>query len=94
MYNFLFCFRCVFTDNETCTQWFNWISKAANPPKQLDQSFAFYHFIWLKNDGGTDVEGKIKKLQQYTFDQRLFKSEVIMSKVIFLGNHSISFIVY
>lgn len=72
-----FCFRCVFATYDLCTQWCNWLIKAANPPKQLEQCFAFYHFIWSKDGGGDEVSERIKNLKQYTFDQRLFRNEVI-----------------
>lgn len=57
-------------------EWFERISKAAEPPRELEQIFAFYHFIWTKDKGGEDVDDKIRNLKRYTFDYKLFKDEV------------------
>lgn len=72
--------RCTFGNNETCMEWFDRIAKAAEPPRQIDQIFAFYHFIWAKDKGGDEVQERITNLRQYTFDQRLFRDEVGLSR--------------
>ncbi|RZC39674.1 myotubularin-related protein 3, partial [Asbolus verrucosus] len=77
-------YRCIFGNNESCSEWFDWISKAAEAPRQLEQIFAFYHFIWAKDKGGDDVEDKIRNLKQYTFDHKLFKEE--MKRLQFEGD--------
>jgi hypothetical protein len=76
--------RCTFGNNETCMEWFDRIAKAAEPPRQIDQIFAFYHFIWAKDKGGDEVQERITNLRQYTFDQRLFRDE--MERLQFAGD--------
>jgi myotubularin-related protein 3/4 len=77
-------YRCTFGNNETCMEWFDRIAKAAEPPRQIDQIFAFYHFIWAKDKGGDEVQERITNLRQYTFDQRLFRDE--MERLQFAGD--------
>ncbi|XP_044260545.1 myotubularin-related protein 3 isoform X1 [Tribolium madens] len=77
-------YRCIFGNNESCMEWFERISKAGEPPRQLEQIFAFYHFIWAKDKGGEEIDDKIRNLKRYTFDYKLFKEE--MERLQFEGD--------
>ncbi|CAH1163129.1 unnamed protein product [Phaedon cochleariae] len=53
-------YRCTFENNEKCQVWYERILKAAEPPRQVEQLFAFYHYIWSKEKGSDDVIGQIE----------------------------------
>ncbi|CAG9861292.1 unnamed protein product [Phyllotreta striolata] len=69
-------YLCTFENNEKCQLWYDRILKAAEPPRQLEQLFAFYHCIWSKERGGEDVLLRLENQRHYTFDRRLFENEM------------------
>ncbi|CAG9820540.1 unnamed protein product [Phaedon cochleariae] len=77
-------YRCTFENNEKCQVWYERILKAAEPPRQVEQLFAFYHYIWSKEKGSDDVIGQIENQRRYTFDRRSFENE--MSRHQFQGH--------
>lgn len=70
------CFRFTFDNNEKCLDWFGRLLKASSPPRQLEELFAFFHYVWSKEQGGDDVIAKIEHQKNYTYDEAMFKSEV------------------
>ncbi|XP_072381747.1 phosphatidylinositol-3,5-bisphosphate 3-phosphatase MTMR3 isoform X1 [Diabrotica undecimpunctata] len=69
-------YRCTFENNEKCQMWCDQIVRAAEPPRQVEQLFAFYHCIWSKEKGGEEVIMRLENQRQYTFDRRLFENEM------------------
>lgn len=78
--HYVFC-RCTFENNQKCLEWYDRIQKAAEPPKQLDQLFAFYHCIWSIEKGGDEVLIRLEN-QRNCFDRSLFEKEVCMKQII------------
>ncbi|XP_063929723.1 myotubularin-related protein 4 isoform X2 [Zophobas morio] len=79
-------YRCTFSNNETCLEWFDRITKFSEAPPGLEfeQVFAFYYFIWLQKKGGEEFEERLNNLKQYTFNYALFKRE--MERLQFEGD--------
>ncbi|XP_066262089.1 myotubularin-related protein 4 isoform X2 [Euwallacea similis] len=78
----LFCkdartYRCTFENNESALDWYDKVSKAVEPPQQIDQLFAFYHCIWAKEKGGEEAAIKIARQRSYTFGRDMFENEMI-----------------
>lgn len=71
----LFLYRCTFENNEKCLEWYDRIQKAAEPPKQLNQLFAFYHCVWSIEQGGDEVLLRLEN-QRNCFDRAMFDKEV------------------
>ncbi|XP_049825231.1 myotubularin-related protein 4 isoform X2 [Aethina tumida] len=69
-------YRCTFENNESCLEWYDRIVKAAEPPRQLDQLFAFYHFMWTKETAGAELTNRIERQRMYSFDKTMFDSEM------------------
>ncbi|XP_044763378.1 myotubularin-related protein 3 isoform X2 [Coccinella septempunctata] len=62
-------YKCTFENNESCLEWYDKILKAAEPPKQLNQLFAFFHFAHFKGS-----EDRVQK--PYCFDLNSFTMEM------------------
>lgn len=71
-------FRCIFDNNEKCLEWYDRILKITNPPKQLEQLFAFYHCIW-SIEKVSEILPKVDN-QNDGFDKLLFENEVSNNK--------------
>lgn len=65
-------YRITFENNESCLEWYDHIQKTAEPPKQLDQLFAFYYYVWTKEKDPTSrcVE------KDDSFDEKMFWEEM------------------
>lgn len=74
--------RCTFENNEKCLEWYDRIQKAAEPPKQLDQLFAFYNCIWSIEKGGDEVLFRLEN-QNRCFDRTMFENEVCLVFYLF-----------
>ncbi|KAK9880690.1 hypothetical protein WA026_011925 [Henosepilachna vigintioctopunctata] len=62
-------YKCTFENNESCLLWYDKILKAVDPPKQLNQLFAFFHFAHFK--------GSEERIQRpYCFDLNSFTMEM------------------
>ncbi|CAH0548600.1 unnamed protein product [Brassicogethes aeneus] len=70
-------YRCTFENNESCLEWYDRILKAAEPPRQLEQLFAFYHLMWTKETAGPEVMSRIERQRQYSFDKNMFDNEMM-----------------
>lgn len=70
--NFL---RCTFENNESCLEWYDRLLKAAEPPKQLDQLFAFYYHVWTK-EKEKDIYNSKCLGKDDTFNKKMFENEV------------------
>nr|XP_022920445.1 myotubularin-related protein 3 [Onthophagus taurus]XP_022920446.1 myotubularin-related protein 3 [Onthophagus taurus]XP_022920447.1 myotubularin-related protein 3 [Onthophagus taurus] len=68
-------FRCTFDNNETCLDWNSQLIKASLPPRQLEELFAFYHYVWSREKGGDDVAQKIDAQKALLYDEAAFKNE-------------------
>ncbi|XP_057669078.1 myotubularin-related protein 3 isoform X1 [Diorhabda carinulata] len=77
-------YKCTFENNETCQLWCDYLLKATEYPKQVEQLFAFYHCIWSKEEGKGDVDLRLLNQSRYTFDRTLFENE--MSRLGFQGH--------
>ncbi|KAG5900296.1 hypothetical protein JTB14_000822 [Gonioctena quinquepunctata] len=77
-------YKCTFENNEKCQVWYERLLKAANPPKQVEQLFAFYHCIWSKEKALEEVTMRLENQRRYTFDRILFENE--MSRLQFQGH--------
>ncbi|XP_060533012.1 myotubularin-related protein 3 [Cylas formicarius] len=77
-------YKCTFENNENALEWYDRISKVAEPPRQIEQLFAFYYCVWSKERGGQEVALKIENQKVYTFDKRMFESE--MARLQFSGD--------
>lgn len=85
----LFCkdartYRCTFENNESALEWYDRVTKTAEPPRQIEQLFAFYHCAWTKEKGGDEVAIKIENQKRYTFDKNMFENE--MTRMQFQGD--------
>lgn len=65
--------RCTFDNNEKCMEWFGRLLKASSPPRQLEELFAFFHYVWSKEHGGEEMASKLENSRSL---QSYFKSEV------------------
>lgn len=70
----MFFFRCTFSTNEHCLEWYHRLHKAISPPKTIDSFFAFAFFAWAAEEGGEDVIIRLGPLQMTCYNS--FKSEV------------------
>lgn len=70
-------FRCTFDNNEKCMEWFSRLLKASAPPRQLEELFAFFHYVWSKERGGEDTIAKLENQKALVYDEAAFRSEVI-----------------
>lgn len=70
-------YRCTFENNESCLEWYDRLLKAAEPPKQLDQLFAFYHYVWTREKEKEIIYNSRCIVKDDTFDKRIFENEVI-----------------
>ncbi|CAH1126868.1 unnamed protein product [Ceutorhynchus assimilis] len=85
----LFCkdartYRCTFENNESALEWYDRVFKASEPPRQLEQLFAFYHCVWAKEKGGEETSIKVDRQKRYTFDKDMFENE--MTRMQFQGD--------
>lgn len=69
-------YRFTFDNNEKCLDWYGRLLKASAPPHQLEELFAFFHYVWSKEQGGEDVSLKLENQKNYVYDDLTFKSEV------------------
>lgn len=60
-------------------EWYDRIQRAAEPSKQFDQLFAFYHCVWSIEKGGDDVLLRLAN-QRDCFDKTMFEKEVGFSE--------------
>lgn len=67
--------RCTFENNESALDWYNQVSKAIEPPRHLEQLFAFCHCAWAKEKGGNETALKVACQKKYTFDKNMFENE-------------------
>lgn len=68
--------RCTFDNNENCMEWYGKLLKASAPPRQLEELFAFFHYVWSKEKGGEDALAKLENQKSLVYDETTFKSEV------------------
>lgn len=76
---FFFIFRFTFDNNEKCLDWFGRLLKASSPPRQLEELFAFFHFVWSKEQGGDEVLAKIEQQKSHAYEEAMFRKEVIIN---------------
>lgn len=74
-------FRCTFENNECALEWYDRVLKAAEPPRQIEQLFAFYHCVWAKEKGGEEAALKVACQKRYTFDKEMFENEVRVNEI-------------
>ncbi|XP_019754641.2 myotubularin-related protein 3 isoform X3 [Dendroctonus ponderosae] len=69
-------YKCTFENNESALDWYNEVSKAIEPPRHLEQLFAFCHCAWAKEKGGNETALKVACQKKYTFDKNMFENEM------------------
>nr|XP_018911014.1 PREDICTED: myotubularin-related protein 3 isoform X2 [Bemisia tabaci] len=52
-------YRCFFTTNEHCMEWFRRLAKAVSPPKSTEELFAFAFYAWASEEGCNDLNGRL-----------------------------------
>ncbi|XP_045469511.1 myotubularin-related protein 4 isoform X2 [Harmonia axyridis] len=62
-------YKCTFENNDSCLEWYDKLLKAAEPPKQLNQLFAFFHFAHFRAN-----DDRVQK--PYCFDLNSFTIEM------------------
>lgn len=69
-------------------EWYNRIVKAAEPPRDIKQLFAFYHFFWSKQKDYDEVVRRLENQRKYTFDKEMFANEVSREAKLLLNLNS------
>lgn len=70
---FFIFFRCKFSTNEHCQDWFRRLSRVTSPPKQIEDVFAFAFHAWASEEGGEEV---LTRLASKDSEHYYFRSEV------------------
>ncbi|GFG28834.1 hypothetical protein Cfor_03049 [Coptotermes formosanus] len=52
-------FRCTFTTNEHCLDWFRRLHKATMSPSNIEDLFAFAFMAWSSEEGGEEVAARL-----------------------------------
>lgn len=52
--------------------------KASAPPRQLEELFAFFHYVWSKEKGGEEIMTKLENQKALVYDEVTFKNEVCL----------------
>lgn len=84
-------YRLTFDNNETCTEWFGRLTKAAAPPAHLEELFAFYYFVWSKQERPQgEIQLRVEAQRATAYDERTFQAEVDRLKFNLHGTWRIS----
>ncbi|KAJ8917303.1 hypothetical protein NQ315_002321 [Exocentrus adspersus] len=70
-------YKCNFDTNEECLRWSERIQKAAEPPRDIKQLFAFYHFFWSRQKDYDEVARRLDRQKRYTFNKEMFENEMM-----------------
>jgi hypothetical protein len=52
-------YRCTFTTNEHCLDWFRRLHKATMAPSNIEDLFAFAFMAWSSEEGGEEVSARL-----------------------------------
>jgi myotubularin-related protein 3/4 len=52
-------YRCTFTTNEHCLDWFRRLHKATLSPSNIEDLFAFAFMAWSSEEGGEEVTARL-----------------------------------
>ncbi|KAL1500857.1 hypothetical protein ABEB36_006281 [Hypothenemus hampei] len=85
----LFCkdsrtYRCTFENNESALDWYDRVNKAVEPPTQVEQLFAFYHYVWAKENGSEEATIRIASQTKFLNHKEMFENE--MARLQFQGD--------
>lgn len=57
-------------------EWYDKLLKASAPPRELEELFAFFHYVWSKEKGGEEIMAKLENQKALMYDEATFKNEV------------------
>ncbi|KAG8233522.1 hypothetical protein J437_LFUL013646, partial [Ladona fulva] len=73
-------FRCTFSTNEHCMEWYRRLVRALSPPKAIEDIFAFAFYAWSAEEGGEEVSQRLGRDSEFLDStehfQKSFRNEV------------------
>lgn len=72
-------------------EWYDKLLKASAPPRELEELFAFFHYVWSKEKGGEETIAKLENQKNFVYDETTFKNEVCNTTFSYLQDLNIFF---